>query len=306
MRVLVTGADGFVGSHLVDHLQASGDDVVQSSTEILDAGALIEEFRRCRPIAVYHLAAQADVAASWADPARTLRINVEGTFNVLDAARRSGAERVLTVTSADVYGRVSVDDLPVSETAALRPVTPYGASKAAAEMVCLQAGADGDLGIIRARAFNHLGPGQSHRFVASALASRIVANERSGASKVKVGNLETRRDFTDVRDVVRAYRLLVMKGQPAEAYNVCSGTARSVQEIAEQLLAQARMEMKLEVDETLLRPVDVPEVRGDYSKLHSATAWKPNIPLADTLKDLLVHWRRQTASTNSTNSAALS
>lgn len=295
MRVLVTGASGFVGRHLVRHLQSCDDEVTASRTEILDAGALIAEFRRHRPEIVYHLAAQADVAASWADPAGTLRVNVEGTFNVVDAARRGGATRVLAVTSADVYGRVTASDLPVTETTPIRPVTPYGASKAAAEMVCLQAGAAGDLDIVRARAFNHLGPGQSDRFVASALAARIAANEHTGSVTVRAGCLETRRDFTDVRDVVRAYRLLAVAGEPDEAYNVCSGAVRSVRELADQLLTRARHQMRIETDQELLRPVDLPEMRGDPSKLCWATGWQPEIPLNVTLDNLLDHWRCQTA-----------
>ena len=338
MRALVTGASGFVGRHLVAHLTAVGDEVAASSTEITDPAALLAEFRRCRPETVYHLAALADVGASWANPAATLRVNVEGTFNVLEAARRADASRAVAVTSADVYGRVAPGGLPVTECAPMRPVTPYGASKAAAEMVCIQAGASagrpahahaspsapsadnhaspdapsapsadnhaspdafdapgGGFGVIRARAFNHLGPGQSDRFVASALAARIAANERTGAAAVRAGNLEARRDFTDVRDVVRAYRMLAVAGEPGEAYNVCSGKARSVRDLAERLLARARHPMRMRADSALMRPVDVPELTGDPSKLRAATGWRPEIPLQQTLDDLLDHWRCETA-----------
>ena len=293
MRALVTGATGFVGRHLVAHLASAGDEVTISEAEITEPTALDADFDRCRPEAVYHLAAQADVGASFRNPAETLRINVEGTFNVLDAARRAGAARVVAVTSADVYGRVDPSRLPVDETAPMRPVTPYGASKAAAEMVCVQAGLGSGLGVIRARAFNHLGPGQSDRFVAAALAARIVANERSGADVVRVGNLEARRDFTDVRDVVRAYRLLALGGAPGEAYNVCRGTARGVRDLAERLVARARHRMRLEADDDLMRPVDVAEMSGDPSKLHDATGWQPTVPLDQTLDDLLDYWRSQ-------------
>ena len=201
MRALVTGATGFVGRHLVAHLAAAGDDVTISEAEITEPDALEADFCRGRPDTVYHLAAQADVQASFVEPAATLRVNVEGTSNVLDAARRAGAGRVLVVSSADVYGRVEPASLPVDETAAMRPVTPYGASKAAAEMVCVQAGLGGGLDVIRARAFNHLGPGQSDRFVAAGLAARVAANERTGSAVVRVGNVHARRDFTDVRDI---------------------------------------------------------------------------------------------------------
>jgi len=202
---------------------------------------------------------------------------------------------VVAVSSADVYGRVSPAGLPVAESAPLRPVTPYGASKAAAEMMCLQAGHGARLEVIRARAFNHFGPGQSDRFVASALASRIAANERSGAASVPAGNLEARRDFTDVRDVVRAYRLLARAGSPGEAYNVCSGVARSVRELADGLLMRAAHPMTVTEDPELFRAADVPEMRGDPSKLHAATGWRPEIPLSQTLDELLEHWRCETA-----------
>lgn len=295
MRALVTGATGFVGRHLVAHLAAAGDEVTISEAEVTEPELLEADFCQCRPDAVYHLAAQADVQASFTDPAATLRVNVEGTSNVLDAARRAGAARVVVVSSADVYGRVEPADLPVNEAAAMRPVTPYGASKAAAEMVCMQAGLGRGLDVIRVRAFNHLGPGQSDRFVAAALASRIAANERTGAEEVRVGNLQARRDFTDVRDVVRAYRQLAERGAPGEAYNVCSGTARRIYELAEALIARAGHPMRLTAHGELLRPVDVAEVRGDPSKLHDATGWRPEVALEQTLDDLLDYGRCRTA-----------
>ena len=291
MRALVTGATGFVGRHLVAHLAAAGDEVTVSEAEITDPDALEADFEGTLPDTVYHLAAQADVGASFADPAATLRINVEGTLNVLEAARRAGAGRVVVISSADVYGRVEPEDLPVDEAAAMRPVTPYGASKAAAEMVCVQAGLGRGLDVVRARAFNHLGPGQSDRFVAAALASRVAANERTGAEEVRVGNLQARRDFTDVRDVVRAYRMLATGGAAGEAYNVCRGAACRISELAEALIARARHPMRLVADGGLMRPVDVAEVRGDPSKLHGATGWRPEVPLDQTLDDLLDYWR---------------
>ena len=295
MRALVTGATGFVGRHLVAHLAAAGDDVTISEAEITEPESLEADFLGSRPDTVFHLAAQADVQASFIEPATTLRVNVEGTSNVLEAARRAGAGRVVVVSSADVYGRVEPASLPVDETAAMRPATPYGASKASAEMVCVQAGLGRGLDVVRARAFNHLGPGQSDRFVAAALASRVAANERTGSEVVRVGNVHARRDFTDVRDVVRAYRLLAIDGVAGEAYNVCSGTARGISELAEALIARARLPMRLATDGELLRPVDVSEVRGDASKLKDATGWRPEVPLDQTLDDLLDYWRHRTA-----------
>lgn len=298
MRSFVTGASGFVGSHLLEHLREHGDEVIgpgdgvgYAEVDITDRTAITVALVDARPEVVYHLAAQADVADSWDDPVETLRVNVEGTLNVLDAARLAGASRVLAVTSADIYGRVSEADLPLAESAPLRPVSPYAASKAAADMLCLQATLGHGLDVIRVRAFNHLGPGQSDKFVASGLASRIVANERSGADVVRVGNLDARRDFTDVRDVVRAYRLLMTMGAAGEVYNVCSGVDRTVQALADKLVAQAESAMRLVTDPELLRPVDVEVLRGDPSKIQRATGWKPEIPIDTTLHDLLEFWR---------------
>ncbi len=284
-----------MGRHLVAHLAAAGDEVRISEAEITDPDALEADFAGGRPDIVYHLAAQADVRASFLDPATTLRVNVEGTSNVLEASRRADAGRVLVVSSAEVYGRVEPSGLPVGETAAMGPVTPYGASKASAEMVCVQFGLGRGLDVIRARAFNHLGPGQSDRFVAAALAARIAANERSGDQLVPVGNLHARRDFTDVRDVVRAYRLLAEHGAAGEVYNVCHGAARSISELAEALIAKARHPMHLATDGDLLRPLDLPEIRGDPSKLRDATGWRCDISLEQTLDDLLDYWRRRAA-----------
>ena len=189
MRALVTGANGFVGLHLVAHLRSCGDEVIESDTNILDRQAITAMITSAKPDVVYHLAAQADVGGSWDSPVNTLRVNVEGTLNVCDASRLAGAQRVLGITSADVYGHVSQTDpkrSALDETTPLRPVSPYAASKAAAESLYMQAGLGHGLNVVLARSFNHLGPGQSDRFVASAIASRIAANERSGATTVSV------------------------------------------------------------------------------------------------------------------------
>ena len=292
MRALVTGSRGFVGTHLVAHLNACADDVIEvdrviGSPPIEDAGAIAELIAETKPDAVYHLAGQSDVAASWSDPIGTFLVNADGTLHVVRACIDAGVERLLAVTSSDIYGMVGPDELPITEHAPLRPVNPYAASKAAAEMVCIQGFLGHGLGVIRARAFNHLGPGQSERFLAPALAARIARNELSGSSVVPVGNLSARRDFTDVRDVVRAYRLLVIDGEPGEAYNVCSGRDVAVSEIAEVLLDLAKFPMSLEQDDRLFRPVDLPVQRGENAKLRATTGWAPEIDLTDTLTDTL-------------------
>lgn len=297
MRALVTGAAGFVGRHLVAELTAAGDEVTetdrQTGLDILDPTGLAELFAEARPEVVYHLAGQADVGGSWTSPVETFRVNAEGTLNVLLAAADHGVDRVLAVASADVYGQVPADELPIGEDRPLRPHSPYGASKAAADLIALQAHLGRGLGVIRARPFNHLGPGQSDRFVAPALASRIAHNEVECLDELAVGDLTPRRDFTDVRDVVRAYRLLALQGEPGEAYNVCSGRDVSIQELADRLVALADRPMTLTPDPTLFRPVDTPVLRGDPGRLQAATSWQPEISLEQTLADVLDDWRKR-------------
>ena len=302
MKALITGAGGFVGHHLIDHLNACGDEVMTTDRsidglDITDAPALLESFRRQRPEVVYHLAGASDVGGSWSTPQATFRSNAEGTLNVLWAAREAGIDRVLTVGSADVYGKVAAEDLPIRESLAMRPVSPYAASKASADHVALQAHLGFGQSVVRARPFNHLGPGQSNRFVAAALAERVARNELDDESHVRVGNLSPRRDFTDVRDVVRAYRLLVEHGADGEVYNVCSGQAIAVQALADELIALARIPMELVIDPDLERPVDIPVLLGDNSRLCADTGWTPEIPLTTTLADLLDDQRRRVRTT---------
>ena len=297
---LVTGASGFVGRHLVAHLEAAGDTVVgvdraSDGVDITDAGVLDRLFAEVQPTVVYHLAGWADVGGSWAHPLESFRVNAEGTLNVLLAATEAGVERVLAVSSADVYGIVTPDELPLTEDSPLRPASPYAASKVAADYLGLQAWLGRHLPVIRVRAFNHLGPGQTDKFVAPALASRIARAEREGGEVLTVGDLSARRDFTDVRDVVRAYRLLVERGEPGQVYNVCSGTDLAVQDLADQLVAQAKVPLRLEVDQALLRPVELPVLRGSHDRLSEATGWQPEIPIERTLTDLLEDWRTRLA-----------
>ena len=293
MRALVTGALGFVGRHLVEHLEASGDDVVgvdhhgPAPVDVTDAAALRAVVADARPEAVYHLAGWSHVGTSWTDPLGALRSNAEGTLQLLEVARAAGVDRVLCVTSADVYGLVTEADLPLTEASPIRPSSPYGATKAAADVLALQAFLGHGLATIRVRPFNHVGPGQSEQFVAPALAGRIARAERDGDDEIRVGNLTPRRDLTDVRDVVRAYRLLVERGTAGEVYNVCSGQDFSVQDVADRLVGLAARPIALVPDPELQRPVDLPVLRGDPSKLQAATGWEPTISLDQTLADLL-------------------
>lgn len=292
MKALITGASGFVGRFLAAHLRENGDEVIATSRssggpDITNAASTAHFIASAAPEVVYHLAGQSDVQRSWLNPTESYRANVEGTSNVLDAARLAGCRRVIAILSADVYGRVASYDLPIAETQPLRPVSPYAASKAAAEHVCQQAVLGYGFDVVRVRPFTHIGPGQTPRFVVAALAWRIAQAERSGDGQITVGRLDTRRDFTDVRDIVRAYRLLALHGVAGEVYNVCSGTDIAIDEIAGRLLAMSERPLQLVSDPELQRPADIPVLRGDASKLTSATGWAPSIPLADTLHAVL-------------------
>ncbi len=295
MKAVVTGSSGFVGRELVTHLEAAGDDVVgldrASGADVTDGAAIRELLDRHRPQAVYHLAAVSHIGGSWSAPAQVFRVNAEGTLNVLVAARDAGVERVLVVGSADEYGVVPDGVAHLDENAPLRPVTPYGASKVAAEYLALQSFLGDGLPVIRVRSFNHTGRGQDERFLIPGLARRIAAAEREGRKEAPVGSLEPVRDFLDVADVVAAYHLLVERGTPGEVYNVCSGIGRSVAEIADALLAMARHSIELVADPTLVRPVDVPRLVGDNTRLRTAVGWSPTIPFEDTLAAILTRWR---------------
>jgi GDP-4-dehydro-6-deoxy-D-mannose reductase len=301
MKALVTGAAGFVGQHLCAHLVENGDTVVAvdraEGPDLLDGPAVSDLLADVSPDVVYHLGGWSDVGASWTAPAECFEANAIGTLNLLQACIANGLPRVLAVSSADVYGKVSASDLPISESAPFRPVTPYAASKVAADQLALQAWLGYGLEIFRVRAFNHLGPGQSINFVAPAIADRIAQNERDGGDLVPVGNLTPRRDVTDVRDVVRAYRLLMLTGKPGDAYNVCTGRDLAIGELAEKLVALARHPMALEADPALQRPVETPVLCGDPRKLHETTGWEPTIPLETTLLDVLNERRSSTHAT---------
>jgi GDP-4-dehydro-6-deoxy-D-mannose reductase len=297
MRVAVTGSSGFVGSHLVPYLRSHGDDVVTidrtgtSPVDVTDAAEVRQVLQSARPDAVYHLAALSHIGESWDAPETVFRINAVGALNVLRACIDAGVERVLVAGSADVYGVVGPEDLPLTEESPIRPVTPYGASKAAADILALQTYLGDGLGTLRVRAFNHTGPGQGVSMLVPGLAQRIADAERAGGSKIKVGHLDVVRDLSDVRDVVRAYRLLVELGTPGEAYNVCSGRGVSVQEVADAMLAMSDVPLELVVDPDLVRTVDVPRLVGSPARLCAATGWQPVIPLDETLRDVLASAR---------------
>jgi GDP-4-dehydro-6-deoxy-D-mannose reductase len=273
-----------------------GDDVtsIDLEVDVADPAAIGAAVGAARPEAIYHLAALSHVGDSWEFPTEVLRVNVLGTSGVLSAARAlSEVPVVLVVSSAEVYGPVTGEELPIAESAPMRPLSPYAASKAAAEVLALQAWRGYGQPVIIVRPFNHVGPGQSPTFAVAGLANRIVAAQRAGTSTVPVGTLSARRDYTDVRDVVRAYRLLVVNGASGQTYNVCSGRDIAISEVAERLCALAGADVRLVTDPSLVRPVDLAVLRGDCDRLHNDTGWEPEIPLDDTLRDVLAFWRER-------------
>lgn len=298
MRALITGAAGFVGRSLHAHLTNSGDSVVALSRrtggpELTNRAEMFDVIGDAKADVIFHLAAQAHVPTSWEDPIGTLRTNVEGTQNVLDAAQEAGGCRVLVVTSAEIYGSVSPAELPISEDAPMRPANPYAASKVAADAVAVQAHLGRGQEVLRLRSFNHIGPGQSPDFVCAGLARRIAVAERDGTTTIDVGSLDVRRDFSDVRDVVAAYHQVALAGIPGEAYNVCSGIDRSIGELANMLAALSNHDVRFVVREQLQRPADTPIVRGDNTRIHAHTGWAPTIPIEASLADVLTDARKR-------------
>jgi GDP-4-dehydro-6-deoxy-D-mannose reductase len=292
VRALITGGQGFVGRHLEAHLEAAGDEVtvLDLETDVTDLELVADAIDRAAPEAIYHLAALAHVGESWNDPSQVLLVNVIGTANVLTAARQgAGNPRILMVSSAEVYGAVREAELPLTEDSRIAPVSPYAASKAAAEQVALQAFRAYGQPVTVVRPFNHVGPGQAPSFAVPAMAKRILEAKASGAGELLVGTLSTRRDFTDVRDVVKAYRAVIERGEPGEVYNVASGRDVSIGEILEKLLALVGVSLERVVDPGLLRPVDVPVLRGSFDKLAAVTGWAPQISLDETL-EAVINW----------------
>jgi GDP-4-dehydro-6-deoxy-D-mannose reductase len=297
VRVLITGASGFAGRHLAAACAAAGDEVAGASratgVDLLDADAARAAVAGARPDVVYHLAARAHEGESWGDPAGFLRDNQTLALHVLEAVRAEAPEAtVVAVGSGAVYG--PPERLPVEESAPLRPHTPYAVSKASADLLAgMYADAHG-LRVIRARPFNHAGPGQEPSYAIASFARQAAAAAEAGEERVRIvtGNADTRRDYTDVRDVVRAYRLLAERGEPG-VYNVCSGRTASAAELAAALADAAGRELEHVVDPGLVRAHEVMEVRGSAARLRAATGWEPEIPLERTLADTVAWWRAQ-------------
>ena len=303
--VLVTGAAGFAGSHLVEHLASRGPVVAWSRSDppsslanlarwqqvdLLDRNAVRAALSRVTPAVVYHCAGVPHVAQSFRQSAHALRGNVLATHILLDELRRLGnGARVLVTGSATVY---AASESPLNEDAALAPTSPYALSKLAQEERVLRALVEDGVEVVVARSFNHTGPRQTSDFAAPSFARQIALIERGTiAPSIRVGNLEALRDFTDVRDVVRAYRLLVERGASGRIYNVASGVGRSIRSVLDGLVARSRVPVDVELDPTKLRPSDTPALVGDPSRLKHETGWASEFPLERTLDDLLEYWR---------------
>lgn len=308
-RVLITGATGFVGPHLMAHLRAAYPDWRLTGTtlngesspdlvrcDLRDAGSIRSLIARARPTMIVHLAGQSNVPASFADPEATLVNNITGALHLLDACRSHAPNaRLLIVSSNEVYGPTPPEAQPLREDRPLHPANPYAVSKAAQEMLALQYAHSYGLDIVVARPFNHIGPGQTDQFVVGAFARQIVEVERGARRSVSVGNLDAARDFTDVRDVVRAYGLLLLHGARGGVYNIGRGDAVTIAAILETLRRLARVEITVERDPARLRPSDVPVMRGETTAIRQATGWEPRIALAQSLGDTLAWWRAELA-----------
>lgn len=300
MRVLVTGADGFVGKHLCRHLRAVGDEVLEAHGPRADGAGVpgptvdvtqLASVRACvsaaRPDAVVHLAGFSSVGKSHADPAAAFAVNAMGTVNLLVAIKEHAPKaRVVVVGSGEVYGAVP-PGTRATEGHPLEPTSPYAAGKAAAEVAALPFWRGYKLDVIFTRPFNHLGPGQEPSFVVPAFAVQL-ARIKSGEAEpvLKVGDLTPIRDFSHVRDVVVAYRLLLEKGVPGQAYNICSGTGRSIRSLLDEMLQLSSVAARVEVDPARLRPTEIPSLVGDPSKLR-ALGWEPKLTVTDALREVL-------------------
>lgn len=262
---------------------------------LLDGPRVREVVDQVRPDWIFHLAAQASVATAWTNPLDTLINNIAGQVNLTEAVLAWGGKpTMLVICSNEEYGLVRADELPIRETAPLRPPNPYAVSKVAQDMLGYQYHVSHGLPIVRVRPFNHIGPGQSDRFVASAFARQIAEVELGLRPPVmKVGNLDAERDFTDVRDMVRGYHLAVLRGEPGEVYNLGSERAVTIRHLLDSLLANGRVPIKIETDPELFRLADIPLVVADCSKFRALTGWQAEIPLEKTLADLLDFWRER-------------
>lgn len=308
MKVLITGIDGFVGKYLSEYLLEKEYEVYGTTIsdnyenekvriykmDLLNKENVNDVINEIKPDRIFHLAGQSAVGLSWKEPNLTININVNGTLNLLEAVRVSCiSSKILIVGSSDQYGVIRPEECPVNEEHVQNPQSPYGISKKTQEeMSMLYVRAYG-MNVIMVRPFNHIGAGQGENFVVADFASKIAEIERGAEPVLKVGNLDTFRDFTDVKDIVRAYELLLKNGKIGEVYNVGSGKEIKVSEILEKLLKMSTKKIKVEIDKEKFRPVDVPIIVCDNRKIKEDTGWKPEISIDVTLKEILEYWRNR-------------
>ena len=310
MKALIIGAAGFVGSYLIQHLSDTYDWEIHAtklSSETFDASDIrihdldimntveIEILlKKLRPDYIFHLAAQSSVALSWKNPALTVDINIKGTLNILDTIRNipGYSPKILLIGSGEEYGYILPDETPINEQVIPRPGNIYAATKACQTMLGSIYSRAYGLHLIMVRAFNHIGPNQAPIFVVSDFCKQVAEIEAGiKPSVMRVGNLQAKRDFTDVRDVVRAYGLLIQKGQAGETYNIGSGHAIAIQELLDKILSLSEKNISVELDTARLRPADIPVIEADIQKIQQLTAWKPEISLNQTLLETLNYWR---------------
>lgn len=318
-RALITGFTGFAGSHLADYLVAEHPEVkvfgtyrwrsrrenidhLGNSIELIEAdlrdySATRRMLEVTRPEMIFHLAAQSFVPSSWTAPDETLTTNIRSQTNLFEAVRELGLDPTIQIAcSSEEYGLVKPEETPIKETNPLRPLSPYAVSKVSQDFLGYQYHQSYGLKVIRTRGFNHTGPRRGDVFVTSNFAKQIAEIE-AGINEpvIRVGNLDAVRDFTDVRDMVRAYWLAVNKAKPGEVYNIASGVGITIRELLDRLLALSTAEVTIETDPERLRPSDVEILVGDSSKFRADTGWEPRIPFDQTLRDILAYWREQLA-----------
>lgn len=310
MKALIIGGGGFVGPYLIRHLQndlhidvavtkipkeqITAENVDVYDLDILDKEQIKDVLNKVRPDYIFHLAAQSSVAVSWKNPALTIDINIKGGINVLDAIRELDYKpRTLLIGSGEEYGHIREGECPINEDNTLRPGNIYAATKSCQNMLGKIYADAYDMDVMMVRAFNHIGPNQAPIFVVSDFCKQVADIEKGKHEPVMyVGNLSAKRDFTDVRDVVKAYGLLVKMGKKGETYNVGTGHALAIQEILDRIISMADCDIEVKVDESRLRPVDVPIIEPDIKKINECTGWKPQIDLNTTLKETLDYWRK--------------
>ena len=308
MKGLVIGAAGFVGNYLLNEMYANGMECHATKLahekmehpyakvydlDIMSKDDIVTLLLQVQPDYIFHLAAQSSVGLAWKNPGLTVDVNIKGSLNVMDAIRElSYKPKVLLIGSGEEYGHIRPGETPITEMNLLRPGNIYAATKACQNMIGSIYSKAYDMDLMMVRAFNHIGPGQAPMFVVSDFCKQVAEIEKGLREPVmKVGNLAAKRDFTDVRDVVKAYVKLIQVGVAGETYNVGSGNAKAIQDILDTIISMSDCQIKVEIDPDKLRPVDVPIIEADVTKLQELTGWKPEISIEQTIRETLDYWR---------------